>query len=311
MTATNRGSGGAGYWMGRVPPSDWVTLAILAVVVTALGVRLQTQAGLAMPLLLHVLMLIGYVGIMCALVGFEDSGWVPVGRAVAVVAVMFTLYSTLGHMVFVAIPWEGDSWLAAADRLLFAGTAPTLWVEPFVTPPRLEFMSFVYAFFIPYLYMSIFLGCVARPDAERDEFVTGFAILYAVSFVGYMLLPARGPIVHQAGEYPAALSGGLFHQLVVGSIDRMGGPHGAFPSLHVGASVYACFFDMRYNRLRFMTYLPIVVLIAAATVLLRYHYVVDLVAGAVFAIIAAKLAPVWLRSYERRSSPSSVAELRP
>ena len=65
------------------------------------------------------------------------------------------------------------------------------------------------------------------------------------------------------------------------SVDALGGPHGAFPSLHVGASVLALTFDLRYgDRLRGLVYVPLVLLIALATLVLRYHYVVDLVVGA-------------------------------
>ena len=51
-------------------------------------------------------------------------------------------------------------------------------------------------------------------------------------------------------------------------------------SLHVGAPVLALTFDLRYgDRLRGLVYVPLVLLIALATLVLRYHYVVDLVAG--------------------------------
>ncbi|HEU4452189.1 MAG TPA: 1-acyl-sn-glycerol-3-phosphate acyltransferase, partial [Longimicrobium sp.] len=139
--------------------------------------------------------------------------------------------------------------------------------------------------------LSIFLGLVGREPGERDEFITGFAILYALSFLGYLFLPARGPIVHLAEQFATPLAGGRMHALVVESIDRLGGPHGAFPSLHLGASFLAMWFDLRHrNTLRGLIYLPLVLLIAAATIILRYHYVVDLIAGVALALLASRLA---------------------
>jgi membrane-associated phospholipid phosphatase len=91
------------------------------------------------------------------------------------------------------------------------------------------------------------------------------------------------------------LEGGFFHDMVVQGIDSVGGPKGAFPSLHVGASVYLCMFDLTTNRLRGLTYLPIVLLIYLATVFLRYHYVVDLVAGTVIGTTCVPLGR-WLFS---------------
>ena len=176
------------------------------------------------------------------------------------------------------------------------GHSPVLWAAERLTPTSLELFSFIYAFFIPYLYLSIFLGLVARPEREREEFITAFAFTYGASFVGYLLLPARGPIVHQAAEFAAPLEGGYFHRMVVESIDAMGGPHGAFPSLHVGASTFLCSFDLRHNTLRGLLYLPLVLLIAVSTIFVRYHYVVDLVAGASIGILATLVASRWLAS---------------
>jgi membrane-associated phospholipid phosphatase len=42
--------------------------------------------------------------------------------------------------------------------------------------------------------------------------------------------------------------------------------------------------------LRGLTYLPIVVLITISTVLLRYHYVVDIVTGLLIAVLAHRIA---------------------
>jgi membrane-associated phospholipid phosphatase len=223
---------------------------------------------------------------------------------VAVVAAMFTLYATLGRVTFAAIPWLADPALATVDRLLLAGRSPSLVVDPFVTPVMVEVLSFFYGAFIPYLYISIFLGLVGRAPAEREVFITGFALLYAMSFLGYLFVPARGPIVELAAAYGTPLTGGRFHTLVVTTIDGMGGPHGAFPSLHLGATLYMLIFDLRHgDTLRGLVYVPLAVLIGIATVTLRYHYVVDLLAGAALAALAVYAAG---RIALRRPLPSAV-----
>jgi PAP2 superfamily len=276
-----------------VRPADRVTLALLAAIVALLLVRWLGGVPLGAQVAGHGALLAAFAGLVVTMARSRDAAWVPYARGLAVVAVMFTLYGSLGHLAFAAIPWRGDPWLAAADRVLGLGHAPSLWAERFVTPGRVAFFSFVYALFIPYLYLSILLGLVGRPDRERDEFLTGFALLYALAFTGYVLVPAHGPIVQHAAEFRAPLPGGLLHGLVTASVERVGGPHGAFPSLHLGASVFACRFDLKYNLLRGVSYLPVVALIAAATVLLRYHYVVDLAAGAACAVVAGAVAARW------------------
>lgn len=312
-TARGR-AGAAAQWLGarlsdwarRLEPSDRVTLAILSLVFATLSARLPAKPTLVGSWALHAALLAGYAAISTALAA-SRAGWAPLARAAAVVATMFTLYVTLAQVAFEAIPWTGDALLARLDSLLFLGPSPVLWAARGLTPARLELWSFVYAFFIPYLYASILLGLLGRPAREREDFVTGLAFTYAISFVGYLFLPARGPIVHHAAELGAQLQGGRFHRIVADSIAAMGGPHGAFPSLHVAASWYACLFDLRQRSLRGVVYLPVVALIAVATVFVRYHFVVDVLAGFAVAAAATVLGARARRRRERhgRCGPSA------
>jgi membrane-associated phospholipid phosphatase len=272
-------------------PADNATLAIMSVSVIVLGVAAARGASVTGDLLLHAGLLLAYAVVAAALVRYGRGQRAVVIRGVIVVAAMFTLYATLGHVAFAAIPWIADPALAAADRMLLAGRSPSLLVDPLVTPTIVEVLSFFYGAFIPYLYVSIFLGLVSRAPAERELFITGFALLYATSFLGYLLLPARGPIVELSAAYGAPLSGGRFYALVVETIDRMGGPHGAFPSLHLGATLYMLIFDLRHgDSLRGLVYVPLAALIGVATVALRYHYVIDLLAGIALAALAVYAA---------------------
>ena len=273
------------------------SLAILTVVTLTLGIAAARGAPLRDALALHAGLLSVYA---LFAVGLRRRAGTLL-RGVAVIVVMFTLYTTLGLVAFEAIPWLADPWLEAADRTLFLGLSPALFLAPLGATRWAEILSVFYAAFIPYLYLSIFLGLIGRPERERDEFVIGFATLYALSFLGYLFLPARGPIVELAGQFPNAVQGGAFHALVLRSVEAAGGPHGAFPSLHVGASFYAALFDLRQgNTLRALIYAPLLVLIVLATLVLRYHYAVDLIAGAMLALLAVR-GGGWLAAPRRAS----------
>ncbi|NIP80650.1 MAG: hypothetical protein GWM90_16095 [Gemmatimonadetes bacterium] len=266
------------------------TLAVVALTLLASALAGRpVGAGAA----LHGALLAAFMAATAAAGRLPPGGWRDAAQGLLVIGVMFFLYGSLGQLAFDAIPWTADDWLRSADRLLGLGREPVLWAAERVAaaPAVVEPLSFVYAAFIPYLYLSIFLGLIGRPPPQRAEFITAFAILYGLSFVGYLFVPAYGPVVAMAGTFDRPLAGGAFHDLVVRSIDGMGGPHGAFPSLHVGASVMACAFDLqRGDRLRGLVYVPLVALIAVATVALRYHYVVDLLAGAALAAVALAAA---------------------
>jgi len=289
----------------RLHPADAATLFILTVVTATLAVAVLAGAPLGGSLALHAGMLAAFALVAWRLGAREGA----VVRGIAVMAVMFTLYTTLGHVAFAAVPWVADPWLAAADRALLLGRSPSLAVEPLAATRWAELLSFCYAMFIPYLYVSILLSLVGRPPAERDEFVTGFAVLYALSFLGYLFLPARGPIVQLAGAFTVPIEGGAFHRIVVRSVEQVGGPHGAFPSLHVGASLFATLFDLRHrNPLRALIYFPLVALIALATLVLRYHYAVDLLAALVLALLAVHVARAAISRRNRAAARTGDAE---
>lgn len=253
---------------------------------------------------LHAMVLTVVLGIRVGLPRLRSPETRSLVGGTAVVFAMFFLYMSLGHVAFTAIPWDGDEWVRAADRALFLGTEPVAHVAAWLAlrPWAVEPLAFFYGAFIPYIHLSIFLGLVARPTEVRSTFVLAFVLLYGASFMGYLFVPARGPIVSMTDVLTTPLGGGFFHGMVVSAIDASGGPHGAFPSLHVGASFLSALVDLRHgDALRGLIYLPLVVLICVATVALRYHYAVDVLAGLGLAFGALRIAE---SSHERRVRPA-------
>lgn len=290
----------------RSHPSDRIVLALLVLAIVVAAARLPGNAELVELLAVHVALLVGFGACVLAMQRWEAATWVQFLRPSATVFVVFSLYTSLGKLGVAAMPYLSDGALSRFDTWVL-GFNPAFALEPWQTPAHVEFFSIAYAAFIPYINLSLALGCLGRPPGERDQFLTGWVLTYAISYLGYIFVPAHGPGVYHAADYDAALAGGVFYDIVVRGNELSGGLQGVFPSLHVGGSVYLCLFDLKTNRLRGLTYLPIVLLIYAATVMLRYHYFVDLVAGTV---IAASCVPLgrrvflhWVRRREAAGLP--------
>jgi glycerol-3-phosphate O-acyltransferase/dihydroxyacetone phosphate acyltransferase len=264
--------------MRRLTLSEIIVAALLTIVCAAFAI------GARASLPLHLAIAVAFVVAIAAAHRFDA----PIVSAIAVVTVLMTLYSTLAEPDFVLMGHTFDPVLARIDRLLFLGRDPALIAQQFVNPRLLEFFSFIYGIFIPYLWLSIMLGTIGRERHERAAFVLGLAVVYSLSYLGYLFVPARGPVEFYTFAMP--LHGGRFHDLVLQSVAATGGNHGAFPSLHVGASAYLCLFDLRRNRVRGLTWGPIVLLIAISTIVLRYHYVVDILTGFAIAVVADRIA---------------------
>jgi len=283
----------------RLHPADRIVLALLVLAVAVAGLRLPAVGGPLVGLfLVHLVLLAAFASAMVVLVRWERRGWVQFVRPAVIVTVIFTLYATLGRLGVVAMPYLADGFLSGLDTALF-GFDPSLALEPHLTYGRVEFFSFVYSAFIPYINVTIILCCLGLPPLMRDQFLTGWVLTYAISYLGYIFVPAHGPVLYHAADYESALSGGFFYDVVVRGVEASGGLQGAFPSLHVGGSLFLCLFELRANRLRGLIYLPLVILIYAATLVLRYHYVVDLIAGTLIAAVCLNLGRRWFTSWAR------------
>jgi membrane-associated phospholipid phosphatase len=84
-------------------------------------------------------------------------------------------------------------------------------------------------------------------------------------------------------------------------------PGAAFPSSHVAVTLTTVFFSFRYLRPIRWLHLCMAVLLCLSTIYCRYHYAVDVLAGA---LAAALLLPVGHRLY-RCFQPDDRPELRP
>jgi hypothetical protein len=238
-----------------------------------------------------------FAALMSSIVAFDiakrHATWWSRIRPWAIVAWMFTLYSILGRLgIEAAGQHTFDAALAKIDRSLF-GFDPGNEVQRFLTPARVELFAAIYACFIPYIHLSLFLNLEARGGENRDRFLTAWTLLYAVSYLGYLFVPAMGPAAFPLEHESVALQGGYFLRLVQSTVAASGGLFGAFPSLHVGCSLFLCCSDWDRDRLRSLMYVPIVLGIYAATIVLRYHYVIDLIAGTLLAISAPAIGR-WL-----------------
>jgi hypothetical protein len=291
-----------------MPPSDRILLGLLVLALLVAIVRLPVGGpGIGVLTAVQAALLIGFGICVAAMIVWEQALWVQFVRPAATMIVVFSLYTSLGKLGVAAMPFLADGGLSQFDTKML-GFNPAFAIQPYQTPAVVEFFSFIYATFIPYIYLSLILGCLGRPPVERDQFLTGWVLTYAISYLGYIFLPAHGPVVYQAQHFQSALAGGTFYDIVVRGNEATGGLQGVFPSLHVGGSVYLCAFDLQTNRLRGLTYLPIVLLIYVATIMLRYHYVIDLIAGTVISLSCVPLGRrvflLWMRRRETAGLPA-------
>jgi hypothetical protein len=208
-----------------------------------------------------------------------------------------------------------DDVLIYIDRMMF-GVDPTVWLFNTlpVVPYFIEFIQLCYSsfyFFPVMLGIEMYRRRIKRDpmhhfhDETYDELETlRFVTVYGfcLSYVGYILLPSVGPrfFLHNFWSISTELPGLLFTEplrMLTNSGENIqpGMSHleayrvvtrDAFPSGHTMMTLTTMILAFKFKAKVRHTILIMGSALIFATVYLRYHYVADLIGGALFALIA-------------------------
>ena len=202
------------------------------------------------------------------------------------------LYETLHDLTPILCPTTVDEQLAAIDRRLF-GRDLAVWMTSFASPWLTRTMVFCYAsyFFAP----AILGGTVYLFGREADfrRLMLGISLTTLIGFLGYLIVPAVGPYIHQAalfhGRLPGATAGTHY---VISAIDAgKGAARDCFPSMHTAHTTVVLLGAFAFRRWLGWAFLPIALGLYVSTIYLRMHYAVDIFAGFAVAVGAWWLAP--------------------
>ncbi len=218
------------------------------------------------------------------------NGWYPV------VLIPLT-YKELEYLIPRLHPRDYDWPLARIDYSLF-GVHPTVWLERLEQPVISELLQIAYSL---YYFLPVALGFVlwrSRRFEAFHFFVFILAVGFYLSYLGYVIVPAIGPRFVLADLQSGPLTGVLFFDCVRRTLDSAEGvTRDCFPSGHTELTLLVLYYAKRFSRPLFLAMLPIALAIIMGTVYLRYHYVIDVIAGALLAIVIIAVArPVhkWL-----------------
>jgi hypothetical protein len=225
-------------------------------------------------------------------------------------------YPVLINVVFIAMgstalkvtPHRQDAVLQQIDAALM-GVTPSLRAQTLVTPWLTETLSFCYLLFFPYLFVSwVYYSWKGLPHFRRLS--VGLFTIYAVGFFGYSTVPAAGPHIAMADQFTVPLSGWVITRLNASVVAHGSNGVDVFPSLHCAVSCFLLFFDRQHARWRFRLYVAPCVGLWLATIYLRYHYFVDVMAGFALAAFALWITKRWENAAERPRENRSAANLQ-
>jgi membrane-associated phospholipid phosphatase len=126
-------------------------------------------------------------------------------------------------------------------------------------------------------------------------------LCFYLSYIGYLLFPALGPRYAMAHLQTAELPGSVISHTIQVALNALEGvKRDAFPSGHTGIAVTALVLAWRLDRRLFRIFLLPVLMLVAATVYCRYHYVVDVLGGLLLVVVTLVMGNVYYKFWEKR-----------
>jgi hypothetical protein len=275
---------------------DWLILGYLVAILAALAfgkgynrsacmVRVSADLG-------------GYLFVL-ALVRLHILRWGgAAGSLLYRVAIMATLLGTffqLREILPAVSPWALDAKIYAFDLQVF-GVEPSLWFDRFVNERTTEWFAFFYFLYFLILTVHVLPALFwLRSDRIIGRFGVGLLMVFLTAHLLYMVVPGWGPYWYLRGSFQHELQGTTFWPLVRETVDAGGAQKDIFPSLHTAVPTYLAIFSFRHRRLAPFKYTwPVMAFLATqiiiATLFLRWHYLVDVVAGLTLASSASFLS---------------------
>lgn len=255
--------------------------------------------------------LISYLLVSVAVIGFavisskyKGGKLFTLVRRLYIIPVVFFIYSNIHLFIPLVNPYDYDSVLIAWDFAIF-GVNPTEWLGQFAAPILTEYLQFTYMMF----YVIPFVLGVEFTLREKDDRFFEFARIvifgFFVSYLLYFFMPAIGPrfTIHDFASLNTELpglyltnafrdmvnaGGGIFPGTInpADIINRDCMPSGHSMMTFVGI-IIAFKFQSRFKWIILVIGMSLIF----STVYLRYHYVVDVMAGILFAIITIWIEP--------------------
>jgi membrane-associated phospholipid phosphatase len=282
----------------RLWPVDKLILAYFAFAVTVILLWWQSLPAAPVLLLLH----LGGTALLLAAVRYPGrvSYWFRNWYPVVYVGLCYK-----EMQILIPAVWrrqDADQWLADLDYSFWHAN-PTVWLERIQSPLFTEYLQIVYTLFVPAVLWIAFLLWKDRRHAEFQYYAFLIALGYLISYVGYLIVPARGPRFLLRDLQHVPLQGLWFFHTMQGGLDRLESvAYDCFPSGHTELTLLAWWSSRKLLAPLFWPYFAYTSSIIFATVYLRYHYTIDVFAGAAVAAILLLAGPSLYRKLNHKGA---------
>ncbi len=209
------------------------------------------------------------------------------------------IYTNLHDTIHFVNPHDIHDKLIAIDKFLF-GVEPVIWAQQFYHPWLTQYFSISYMnyFFIAVIVVVYLL--IKKQDVEMRRVLLGTILSFYFGYFLYILFPAAPPRLTLADQFVRNFHGGWLSAAQVKLVSiSSSSSRAAFPSLHCAVTLISLMYAFKYARKLFYILLIPGISLVLATVYLRHHYVVDILAGFALAIFAYYTTPYLASWWEK------------
>jgi membrane-associated phospholipid phosphatase len=305
MAAATRTSTARSAALGGLALHDWMALIFLG----ALAAGLLTRAPGADASWWALFVWLGVATVVLATRSHPRPGRLfGLGYRLALLFGLMASYVLLKSALAILSPNAFDAELARIDAVLFrvqweeVGAPSAFWSE--------YFAFFYLSYFGVLLLYAIPHAIFGRDARAAGELAIAMVLVYCVGQSLYLAVPALGP-----GPYYGLMTEvarGPVSTAMMRIVEALGAQKDVFPSLHVAATVAAAAHARRRGgsgraaRLIALGLAFVALNVTLSTLYLRWHYVVDTIAGAVLGLGADRASVRILRWEAQRRTARGV-----
>jgi membrane-associated phospholipid phosphatase len=221
--------------------------------------------------------------------------WAPLMALLFLYSEMPMLIQAAGHHELfdaVVIRWE---------RALF-GDPALRWAAAYPSPVLSELLHLAYASYYLIIFSVPALLFLSARRAEYREAVFVLMLTFVTCFLIYIVFPVAGPRYLPVDN---AVPDGPVRRAVVWLLEARSSKGTAFPSSHVAVAVTQSLLAVRYFGARGAIVAVLSVALGLGAVYGGFHYLVDVIAGALLGIAVTALGLAAARRLDQRPPQAS------
>lgn len=265
-------------------------------------------------ILINITILIGVISIAVLDSKYDAGELFKIFRRIYIIPLVFLIYSQIQYYIPLINTFNADPLLIKLDFAIFKAN-PTDILYQISNPILTEYLQIAY--FIFYLLpLSLAVELHIRGDDENyDRMVALIIFSFYFSYLMYFFLPAIGPrfTLYEFSNLSAEMPGIWLTETLRIFVNSGGNIYpeaqnpelsankDCMPSGHTWITLVTIYLAFKNNSKIKVIITMLGISLIFATVYLRYHYVVDLIVGAIFAFISIKIEPILLRITKKKA----------